>query len=1218
MQPRHLAIDSGAAYSAPVDVLAQEPPSDPSKSKMERLFLLASQASAVGRQVFRRLTRKPRTVSEAPNLLPTLIKVFAAFARVDGEILEEEIDSSLGFLRYDYPDAVYSELRKLFRQALHESQDLNAIAQKLATELDDERKILLGVQLYDLISKAGLKQEQVIAYYSFMSQLGMAAQAIDIVYQLNANEQGDVAIYQHGASPLEAVSFGPKQSCDVALHGMSGHERILAYRYKELIILKNLSGRNLIVQGRLLKDGDLCRIFAGQRILIDDQVLTHADLIFYFNAKKNVTVPQIFVAVNDEDEVRLEKNQTRDSCLEVSFGLSVVVKALTDVDAVLCDIRLTAGRTVEATLEDKIIFHNDSELDLGDLRRRARQYGGRFQLKTSKSEYLVSNNPGLLHEDDILLSPGTGGDILLKIYCDYDRKEGRVEVLQADRPIMVRGVPVRNSAPLSDGDTIRIDAGQVLRCNFTERLLEEERNIIRSMEVRDLVCRFRNRQVALDGISFTVQRGEMVCVMGASGAGKSTLMRSLAGQFAPSQGDVLFNGRSLYTNHDLLRKYVTYIPQHDAFDEHLTIEENLSFAAALRAPHLSSRERQRRIDGKLAELGLNERRGFVVGAAHKKTLSGGERKRLNIGLDMIGTADIYLFDEPTSGLSSKDSEHVIEIIRGMAHNKIVLVTIHQPTSKIFQMFNKAILLDRGGKLVFYGTPQEMLKYFAEAEHQQHFGTDLGTCESCGTTRPEFIFDVLETPLRDLSGDIILEENNRGHLVPARRYSPDYWRDKYEAYRLMKDVQQNTPPRELSPPLPGSGNRRRETVRWREEWRQFGVLFKRAFFSKLRMPANLMVTILVAPALAFLIGFVLRYAESGEYDFAGAFHIPTYLFLSLVVAMFLGLTNSVDDIIRDRPVLMRERNLNVRVGYYVIAKALTLSIFALIQCALYTWIGNVLLEVRGVYWIVFWAMFLTTVSGVSIGLVISSVVNENKTAVLVIPAVLIPQIILAGALIKYEEMNKNLDFVYTIEQWVAKHPESGPAARSDLQVPLICEVMPMRWSYEALVFAQAHLNPLTSRQEKIQAQITALATIRNPTDAQSERLEDLKDLLAVVSGLQARDAKTLDQRFGAVDAVIAGEPFDRKKFRNDEKGVTAEQLYVNQKVTDLTSKAEMEQSDYRNDGRRHLNVFFGPVKEYFGLRVGILWFNAGVLLVSTTVLFFILFLIIQFQIRTRSA
>ena len=210
----------------------------------------------------------------------------------------------------------------------------------------------------------------------------------------------------------------------------------------------------------------------------------------------------------------------------------------------------------------------------------------------------------------------------------------------------------------------------------------------------------------------------------------------------------------------------------------------------------------------------------------KKALSGGERKRLNIGLDMIGLADIYLFDEPTSGLSSKDSEHVIEIIRSMSHNKIVLVTIHQPSSKIFQMFNKVILLDKGGRLVFFGTPTEALNYFAQAENQQQHGVDMEGCASCGSTRPEFIFDVLETPLRDMSGDIIYEENSRGQLVPARRYSPEFWRDKYESYRLLQDVKAVPLKRETRrpaasapmgpPPRRGAGS---SMIRWRDEWTQ---------------------------------------------------------------------------------------------------------------------------------------------------------------------------------------------------------------------------------------------------------------------------------------------------------------------------------------------------------------------------------------------------------------
>src|ERR1700750_88136 len=173
-----------------------------------------------GRRWIRRAMRKPRSVSEGPNLLPLLIQVLASFSKADGVLLEEEIDSSLGFLRYDYPEAVYSELRQLFRQALYEQQDLAAMAQKLSAQLSTDRKIMLGVQLYDLISQAGLKQEQVVAFYSFMSQMGMAAQAIDIFYEHNASEESDPAIYQHGASPLESLSFGGDTKADIILKNL--------------------------------------------------------------------------------------------------------------------------------------------------------------------------------------------------------------------------------------------------------------------------------------------------------------------------------------------------------------------------------------------------------------------------------------------------------------------------------------------------------------------------------------------------------------------------------------------------------------------------------------------------------------------------------------------------------------------------------------------------------------------------------------------------------------------------------------------------------------------------------------------------------------------------------------------------------------------------------------------------------------------------------------
>ena len=1207
--------------------------SDETKTVMEKVgagikFLtpFAYRLRRATRHLMRRAMHKPRTVAEGPNLLPHLIQVLAAFSKLNGKVLEEEIDSSLGFLRHDYPEAVYSELRKLFRQALNEQQDLMSVAQKLSSELSMDRKIMLGVQLYDLISKAGGQQEQVVNYYSFMSNLGMAAQAIDIVYQLNAADHADNSIYQKGASPLESLSFGSDRSADVMLKALPKGEMLLAFRYHDLIILKNHADTPIFVRGTPLARGEFCRVFVGQRIVIGEQVLTHQDLVAYFNAKKNVALAQIYVTVGRNDEVELEKSRTRESSLEVKFGLRVQVKALKNVDAELNGVKLKAGAYVEGTLEDKIVFHNESELPLIDLRRKARALGGRFQLKTHKSEYLVSNNPGLLEEDDILLSPGTGSDVLLKIQCDYAHKVGKLEVLQADRPILVGEMPVRNSAPLADGDTIRIDTGQVLRCNFSERIIEEERNIISSLDLHDLSHRFSGGESALDGISLAATRGEMVCVMGASGCGKSTLMRVLAGQLKPMRGEVLLNGQPLYADVENLKNYVAYIPQDDAFDELLTIEENLDLAAAIRSPHLSGRDRARRIDSKLVELGLSERRRSLVGSPVKKRLSGGERKRLNIGLDMIGSADVYLFDEPTSGLSSKDSEHVIEIIRSMSHNKIVLVTLHQPTSKLFQMFNKAMLLDKGGRLVFYGTPHEMLAYFAQAEHQQHFGTELGGCPACGTTRPEFIFDVLETPLRDLSGDIIYEENNQGQLVPARRFSPEYWRDKYESHRLIQDVRQ---PRILSsqqqPLIPPTTVNSRVSFRWHDEWMQLRTLLRRAFFSKMRNRANLLTTIVEASLLAALIGGVLRYSESGHYDFASAYHIPSFLFLGLIVAMFLGLTNSADDIIRDRVILQRERNLNVRLPYYIFSKSLALGVFAALQCLLYVLIGNAILEIRGMFWIYFGYMFLTAFTGIALGLLVSSLVADAKTAANIVPLLLIPQIILGGALIKYEEMNRNLDFIYTINRWIATHSgRERENTESKLQVPFLCEFMPMRWSYEAIVVAQAKLNPLTSRQEKVQQQIDSLVSISPRTEAQAARLEDLKDTLAMLSGLESWSADEIDRRFRYVDRVLSGKPLETFELTSVKNMVAAEGLYLNQKINDLVSKAETEQSDYRrtdsNGRRRPINVFFGPEKyltfsigaKTFHLHCSVFAFNTLVLLAFSVAMLFML----QFSLRRQ--
>ena len=379
---------------------------------------------------------------------------------------------------------------------------------------------------------------------------------------------------------------------------------------------------------------------------------------------------------------------------------------------------------------------------------------------------------------------------------------------------------------------------------------------------------------------------------------------------------------------------------------------------------------------------------------------------------------------------------------------------------------------------------------------------------------------------------------------------------------------------------------------------------------------MVITIGVSPVLALLIATILRYSENGTYDFASAYHIPTFLFLGLIVAMFLGLTNSADDIIRDRPVLQRERNIKVRLSYYVVSKTLTLGVFAFIQCVLFVLIGNSLLQIRGMFWLDLGIMFMTAMSGVALGLLISCLVADPKTAANIVPLVLIPQIIMGGALIKYEDMNRNLALLYSLSHWFSEHPSTDKTVKTEskLQVPFICQFIAMRWSYEEMIVAQAKLNPLTRRQDRANEEIQKLAP-KASTPGLRSRLNDLKDVLALLSGLEGRSTQDVDRYVKLVDPVLAGkQKFDAALFKDAKGPVTAEQIYVNQKVSDLISKAEMEQNDYRR-GKKP-NVFFGLNKRYFGMQFGVFTFNTIVLIASTLGLLVLLHWILRKQLEVR--
>jgi hypothetical protein len=270
-----------------------------------------------------------------------------------------------------------------------------------------------------------------------------------------------------------------------------------------------------------------------------------------------------------------------------------------------------------------------------------------------------------------------------------------------------------------------------------------------------------------------------------------------------------------------------------------------------------------------------------------------------------------------------------------------------------------------------------------------------------------------------------------------------------------------------------------------------------------------------------------------------------------------------------------------------------------------------------FWVDLSLMFITALGSLALGLVISSLVSDAKAAVNIMVWVLIPQILMSGALIKFEDMNRNLSFRYLMQRWFSEHAnkEEDKKMDSKLKVPFVCQFIPMRWSYEEMIVAQAKLNPLTRRQERTQREIDQIVAKHNSGPETVQRLNDLKDTLAMLSGLEARTPADLDRYLGLIDEVLdRRRRFDRTQFANANGRVTAETLYLNQKVSDLISNAEMEQSDYRRGGRP--NVFFGQEKRYFGMKVDVFVFNTVVLIGSTFALLGLLHWILRRQLEVR--
>lgn len=536
-------------------------------------------------------------------------------------------------------------------------------------------------------------------------------------------------------------------------------------------------------------------------------------------------------------------------------------------------------------------------------------------------------------------------------------------------------------------------------------------------EAQDIHFRFPGGIGGIHAFSCCETGGRLIGVMGGSGAGKSTLISLLNGSRPPDSGRVLVNGIDLYAQPGPLEGVIGHVPQDDLLLEDLTVRENLDYNARLCLAGLSPSRRAERVDAMLRELHQQDVAHLPVGNPLAKTISGGQRKRLNIALELIREPSVLFVDEPTSGLSSADSDIVMGLLKAQAaRGCLVIVIIHQPSSALFRMFDALWILDQGGYPVYMGHPLEAIRHLRDTAHLA--GADRSVCPECGNVMPEQILAVIET--KDIDPD--------GRFSRQRKYPPEFW---HAAWRRSSpppsaaalDPPPAPPPQTLSRPF----------------WpRQLAVFLSRTLRARLSNRAFRWVNLLEPPLLAVLTAGLCRGGASA-YVFGDNPYLHVYFFMAVIVAIFLGLSISAEEIVRDRRILRRERFLHLSWSAYSGAKLLHITLLSLGQSAVFAGIGVGLLHIPGFFFRLWLVLFSSAVFGGFLGLNVSARFKSAVTVYILLPLLLLPQMLLGGLIIAFDDL----------------HPRPPPHAHP----PWIGELTASRWAFEALAVEQFQSNAL---------------------------------------------------------------------------------------------------------------------------------------------------------------
>ncbi|MDD2332139.1 MAG: ATP-binding cassette domain-containing protein [Candidatus Cloacimonetes bacterium] len=554
-----------------------------------------------------------------------------------------------------------------------------------------------------------------------------------------------------------------------------------------------------------------------------------------------------------------------------------------------------------------------------------------------------------------------------------------------------------------------------------------------TFSVLDIKHYFKDGQLALDSISFEAHKGELIGILGQSGSGKSTLLKILCAEMIPTYGEIKIDNKSFFGNTGFYSQFIGYVPQDDLLYPNLTVYENLWYRGRLRMQGLSRQHLDQKITNILRQVNLLHRKDMQVGDYKKKLLSGGERKRLNIALELLFEPTIIICDEPTSGLSHNDALQIINILKNLCEQgKIVILSIHQPSTSVFQRFDKTLLMDFGGKQAFYGSVQECFSFFdQELVMLGHHREEIEAKKL--SFAADYMYDVISYPEYNDKGEPVYEQVNKV-LLEKRKFPPEYWRDKFKRKMLYEIIQQD---KTTEPKIPPPKKKRSRKVDFRSQALQLYSFLERSFKMKLRNRTNNFITFLEAPLLALVISFILRLSPDNQnYSYNQNINIGIFIFVSVIAFVFLGMSNSIEEVLDERKIVLREKMMNLRMSYYQLSKLISLSFFAFIQVLMYYLVSALILDIRGLGGISILYFFMSSAIGFSLGLLVSSFIKDNKSIINLLPLILIPQIIFGGAVIEFERMNRSL-----------KISERNP-------IPEVVQLIPSRWLFEGLVAGYA--------------------------------------------------------------------------------------------------------------------------------------------------------------------